>query len=492
MTEPSTPTRTPPDGALVLRPDGELSWWSSAPAAVATGVLSTPGGAIIGVDVSYPVRITSWVLPAGVPASELATLLDQSPTWEEHAAVLRRSGELSVMTPDPGPLKPEWSRMAYVEGVRRWTNYPVDEAAMLVDHAVALNLAGQRLAAGQAFSRVVDSLLQWAEMRLDGELDPAAINSFALSISAAAQALGDGPGGAEMREMAVQVHSADVVDAVSALVTPLARGRVAANLGGNTQATLDPLTWVNTFPVDLQVVVPRILSWDGPDAREIIATSQEGRSAMSVTVALSRDTAVTDREVGEFMAHAADAATGELVAMAPLRVIPGSHSLGADLPTAGRDVASLAVGVHHISFDDTALRLDTAGRVLTEVDRWMSEAWFLHRRVRALHLSQPTEESSPSRNKDEAKLQREIFRCVDRAHALLDGHLATVSSTGRDGTRAEPGNEDHLRARLQSISLHRDGLTTNVSPEAGAEPVLLADTLAPDSTSWAGAPDTLG
>jgi hypothetical protein len=181
-----------------------------------------------------------------------------------------------------------------------------------------------------------------------------------------------------------------------------------------------PVTHINTAPIDLAVVPPRVFSWGGPDADELRLIRNEGRSTAEIRVEVDSPAAVA----GEYTAFVT---SGELTAEAPLVRSDAKGRLRATIDlwpsSAADDGRSMHFGIRHhrASLDSARIRLESG---VAEATRSLIEAWS---RLRLGHAYLAVGHIGAEIAAD-IWVSKSIYRVARVAQTVLDARSGELSS----------------------------------------------------------------
>lgn len=359
-------------GVLVIGDTGAVSWWSSRVAAVPPVDLAAGPGIVVRVDPTRPGAPLAWAMEPDARTETLAVIFgDTGP-----AAFLddrRHRGE-TVHSLESPRLTVPWTRRAMVAAAVRWTVRPVDNGALLLDEAMTEQAVGHRSAARQLFIHAEYALRDFVDRCIEGEMPTGTVTSVRRALEAAESA---GLGGEIAALRTRLAEAAPITDAE--LRSVLTEWAEESGVGGEVLIG-DPVpdrTDSARNPLDLAMIPPRILAWQGRHFPELLIEHRAADETFVVSAALAAGVDPFGKEAREFLAYCADNRTGTLVAVAPARATEGT--VVAELPDRGRELGSVVFGLAGGGSDLSALRCDPIGRTLADIDRGMVEAWNQHR-----------------------------------------------------------------------------------------------------------------
>ena len=271
-------------GALVIDAEGGVGWWSPQVPAVASVSLELGPGVLIEVDIAWPQTVLVWTVASDASPAPLAAAFDDS-AFGDLIDQLRAGGE-SVSTFEGRMLSDVWARRALVAAVSRWTLYPIDGGALMLDTAVAENGIGNSGAAAQ--------LMRFAEYALidlagdaGRELSTAAAGSVleALAVAGSLGVLADST------ELTAALAERSTIDDES-LLAALTSWRTAAAdqfVGVIDQAGGSPETDAEYGVLDIAAVPARIVAWNGAREPELRLAQTEDGFVISTALAAGAD-----------------------------------------------------------------------------------------------------------------------------------------------------------------------------------------------------------
>ncbi|WP_071289064.1 hypothetical protein [Mycolicibacterium llatzerense] len=448
-------------GVLVIHPDGAAAWWSPLPPAVASVHVAVGTGAVVEVDAADPSLVVGWGLQAGGDVQALSGAFDDA-QLAAHLRLLADTGQ-DVFAKSAPALTEAWVRRANVAAVAQCTHRPVHESALLLDQASADHATGRTTLATSLFQMAAPSLLDLGEDCLAGQITGGAATDIARIAGEASQVLSGSGWAPDVAELADQLQAdiepfSDTDAGILALFDQLeaaTRDMAAAHMS-RTETT------DKEYFIDPAAVPARLLAWAGGATRDLRMTNAAGSNQFVISAKLAASVDERSVELGELLAYAADKNTGELVAVAPMRV--EDRTVTATVIYDG-PAAELTFGVYHADTDVKTLRLDELGLLLVRVDRRMLDAYQDHRlALAAIH-------------------EGDVISAVDEMEAKRDRHLAEAGrAAGEAADLLDDYLDDHdvdsdvevlLQRRRQAITAYGDGLAAGrLSSPPGAEPLL--------------------
>lgn len=402
-------TRPPAGGGVAG--DGSIIWSAAGNTALGPVQLGVPG-LIVTVDPADPEEVVD--LAAAAPD----LLIARAPLFAGDVAnrLTTRPGLV-----DRARLAPAATRLATVACVHDLHLGDLDEALMLIDRAWALLGIGEKTPAADLLTLVGPSIDRLTErIEADEVVGPlVAITTAALTDFAAAGILPTELS-AHLDRLADRQAGLDrAFDSVLGDITGAAEP--ALTLGA--EATTAPS--VHWQLADLRALPPRTLAYSGPDQPDLRVVEENDGTV--VVIARLRAGVITDTaEIRGLFAVAAEARTGELVAVAP--VADAAGEVTARLQTRGLAPDRLRCALIGSGADPDLLRLDPAGAGLTRIDRYLRHAWTAHRTTAATlasagfggeHLDRLTARTHHSRlvATESAAAARALLRQLRRRHS---------------------------------------------------------------------------
>lgn len=346
--------------------DGHMSWSAAAPALLPF-TFSTGTGVTIGGDAFTPRRAISWMLGAIDSPGELISAFDDV-NWQADFREALADPTASTVMHAPAGMSRRMARLAVVEAIGALMPYPVDDAVIEVDRAVAVDALGDRERASDLFHLASDALGELAEGRVAAGIGGAFTQEVLTACRAAIRLL-ESP------------HLTSLVAELEACASRAESSRLPAWASAEDhedRAPTEPTSLVTGF-VDPLLVPVRALAWHGANQPELMAAHPAGDRSLHISVATSE--AVDDATWLDLRAFALRQRDGALWASATLQ--PAQGTLQADLPLRGMTVDQLVFGVVDL---DRVDRLDAERGRQVLPDRLALDAWALSRLASASAL----------------------------------------------------------------------------------------------------------
>lgn len=342
--------------------DGSIIWSSAGVVALGPVQLGIPG-LVVTVDPMAPGAVfdVAAASPEGLVARALLFVGDDA----RRLAAAPESVQRARLTPAA-------TRLATVSCVHDLHLGELDEALVLVDRAWALAGIGESAAAADWLRLAGPSLDRLAErIETDDVVGPLVATAVAALSDFAAAGILPTELAAHLDRLADRQARQDVAfdDGLAAIT---ADAETALALGAD-ETPVPRVTWQLN---DLRCLPPRTLAYAGPDHPDLRVV--EGDGGTVVVSARLRGGVITDTaELQGLFAVAAEARTGELVAVSPVLVASGEVT--AQLQTGGLAPDRLSCALIGSGADPDMVRLDPVGMALTRIDRYLRHAWTAHR-----------------------------------------------------------------------------------------------------------------
>lgn len=274
------------------------------------------------------------------------------------------------------------TRLELVKMVNGWMPYPVAPELLAIDLAVASVECGDEVAAQRHLERpgVLAALATMVGQAM-GTGDLSDQPTFRRSVTICALHRSDltaiGPMACGLDPALISVFSdlrADgriLMRTHSAGIQTLLSTEVGRGSTGNLMGDAAPLTHIDSAPIDLGVVPPRVFSWLGPQWDELRLISTEGENAIQVRIEIS----APDVTAGDYVVFLT---AGDRKGETPLTRTTDGRALQATVVLGGRGAippaSSLHVGIRHkdVSSQWAHSRLLTGE---AESTRSLVEAW---------------------------------------------------------------------------------------------------------------------
>lgn len=314
------------------------------------------------------------------------------------AWVRKASQALGGEAADPTPLQPprvddSYARVAVVRSIAAWYPEPIDEAALLIDEALAWHDANvpesakAALTAGAtALVSIADAMWQARQGEALATIPMFCQGAIESAVEIALQLLPDDDEDKELlgriasRQRESSRDGIEATDAISAFLAQISLPTMfheAHLVAGGAQVQDQELA---VLPVAPGAVTPRTLAWRGPLEPELSA--QRVGDDIVVKAELASGMSAYSVEASSLVAFACDQESGEVVARALMEQDADSHTVSALL--AVPEGARIAIGIFEIDRVE-AVRTDRLGEYLSRLERISVARWVaLRKRILAV------------------------------------------------------------------------------------------------------------
>lgn len=431
--------------------DGSIIWSAAYGAALGPVQLGVPG-LIVTVDPIAPGEVLD------VAAATPDGLIARADLFTGDIA--RRL----AATPDlvqSARLAPAATRLATVACVHNLHLGDLDEALVLVDRAWALVGIGERAAAADWLRLAGPSIDRLTErIEVDDISGPLVATTTAVLTDFASAGVLPADLASHLDRLAGRQARLD--GAFDSALDDITAGAETALALGADETAAPGIVWLLA---DLRLLPPRTLAYAGPDQPDLRVV--EGGAGTVVVSGRLRNGVITDTaELQGLFAVAAEARTGELVAVSPVVVAAGEVT--AQLQTGGLAPDSLCCAIIGSAADPDLLRLDPVGTALTRIDRYLRHAWTAHRTAAAAlasagfggeQLDRLTQQAGHWRAAavDSVATAQALLRQLRRRHRSGDeadalAGFAEYADRFADAVTAEPATTGPARPTLTELA----------------------------------------